>query len=179
MNERRLFLKKSFALVTIPITSQNLFSYSLPTDKILHLHNIHTGESIKATFWEKDHFVESELKRLDYFLRDYRLNKTAKIDRNLYKLLYAIQLIGNTKKPVEIISGYRTIQTNEILRKHSKGVAKHSFHTLAKAIDFNIKDRYLRDTLKIVKKLQVGGIGYYPKSSFIHIDTGRARFWRG
>ena len=179
MNQRRDFLKKSFAVTSTAFISQNLFSLSLPVDKTLHLYNIHTGESIKATFWAKDHFVESEIRRLDYFFRDYRLNKVADMDINLYRLLYAIQLVGDTKKPVEIISGYRSVQTNEILRKYSRGVAKHSFHTLARAVDFNIKDRYLKDTLKVARKLQVGGVGYYPKSGFIHIDTGRVRFWRG
>jgi uncharacterized protein YcbK (DUF882 family) len=179
MNQRRDFLKKGLILASSTVVSQDLFSLSLPVDKTLHLHNIHTGESIKATFWEKDHFVESELKRLDYFLRDYRLDKVAKIDRNLYRLLYAIGLVGDTKKPIEILSGYRSLQTNEFLRRHSKGVAKHSFHTLARAIDFNIRDRYLKDTLKVARKLQVGGVGYYPKSSFIHVDTGRVRFWQG
>jgi len=179
MSTRREFLKKSFALASFALPAKELLALSLPIDKTLHLHNIHTGESIKATFWAKDHFVESEIRRLNYFLRDYRLNRSAKMDQNLFNLLYAIQLVGDTKKPIEILSGYRSVQTNERLRKHSKGVAKHSYHTLARAIDFNIKDRYLKDTLKVARKLEVGGVGYYPKSSFIHIDTGPVRFWRG
>jgi len=178
MYKRREFLKKSLALSSF-LASPNLFSLSLPIDKTLHLHNIHTGESIKATFWEEDHYVRSELKRLNYFFRDYRLDLVANMDKNLFNLLYAIQLVGDTKKPVEIISGYRSIKTNNSLRRHSRGVAKHSYHTKAKAIDFNIKDRYLKDTLKVARKLEVGGVGYYPRSSFIHVDTGPVRFWHG
>jgi len=179
MLSRRDFLKGGASVITSVVATPDLFSLSLPVDKTLHLHNIHTGESIKATFWAKDHYVKSEIVRLNYFLRDYRINKPAKMDYNLFNLLYAIQLVGDTKKPVEIISGYRSLLTNEKLRKYSKGVAKHSYHTLARAIDFNIKDRYLKDTLKVAKKLQIGGVGYYPKSSFIHVDTGPVRFWQG
>lgn len=179
MKQRREFLKKSMGVLSAPFLSSDLFGLSLPVDKTLHLHNVHTGESIKATFWAKDHYVESEIRRLNYFLRDYRINKSAYMDHNLFNLLYAIQLVGDTKKPVEILSGYRSVQTNEQLRKHSKGVAKHSYHTLARAIDFNIKDRYLKDTLKVARKLEVGGVGYYPRSGFIHVDTGPVRFWKG
>jgi len=179
MKNRRDFFKKSFTLASTALLSPKLFSLSLPIDKTLHLYNIHTGESIKATFWAKDHYVSSEIRRLNYFLRDYRLNKSVSMDQNLFNLLYAIQLVGDTKKPLEILSGYRSLQTNNLLRKHSKGVAKHSYHTLARAVDFNIQDRYLYDTLKVSKKLGVGGVGYYPNNGFIHVDTGPVRFWQG
>ncbi len=179
MIDRRSFLKKSAILTGGSLLSPNLFGLSLPVDKTLHLHNIHTGESIKATFWAKDHFVSSEIKRLNHFLRDYRIDKTVTMDVNLYNLLYAIGLVGDTKKPVEVISGYRSPKTNSRLRKHSNQVAKHSFHTLAKAVDFNIKDRYLKDTLKVAMLMGFGGVGYYPKSRFIHVDTGPVRHWRG
>ena len=178
--ERRKFLKNSLLLASSPIITSNAFGLSLPVDKTLNLHNIHTGESIKATFFEKDHFVESELKRLNYFFRDYRINKVANMDVNLFSLLYAIQLVSNSSKSVDIISGYRSVQTNNFLRKHHhRGVAKHSFHTLARAIDFKIKDRDLKDVLRVSRMMEFGGVGYYPSNNFIHVDTGRVRFWRG
>ena len=178
--ERRKFLKNSLLLASSPIITQSAFGLSLPVDKTLKLYNIHTGESIKATFFEKDHFVKSEIKRLNYFLRDYRLNKVANMDINLFPLLYAIQLVSDSSKTVDIISGYRSKQTNEFLRKHNhRGVAKKSFHTLAKAIDFKIKDRHLKDVLRVSKMMKIGGVGYYPSNNFIHVDTGWVRFWRG
>jgi len=178
MRGRRDFLKSSL-LFGAGLCTNKAFGLSLPVDKTLHLYNIHTGESIKATFWEKDHFVESELDRLDHFFRDYRINKTVTMDVNLYSLLYAIGLVGDTKKPLEILSGYRSEQTNRLLRRQSHQVAKHSFHTRAMAVDFNIKDRYLKETLKVAMLMEFGGVGYYPKSHFIHVDTGPVRRWRG
>ncbi len=178
--ERRKFLKNSLILASSTFMTKSALGLSLPVDKTLNLHNIHTGESIKATFFAKDHFVESEIKRLNYFLRDYRLNKVAKMDIRLFSLLYAISLVSDSSKPIDIISGYRSKQTNEYLRKHHHlGVAKHSLHTKAKAVDFKIKDRYLKDVLRVSKLMRYGGVGYYPSNDFIHVDTGRIRFWQG
>lgn len=180
MNSRREFLKKSLIVGSgIIATPAELFSLSLPIDKTLKLHNAHTGESIKATFWSKDHFVKSEVKRLNHFFRDFRQNESAKMDKNLYQLLYGIQLVSNSKREVDILSGYRSQKTNKKLRRRSRGVAKRSYHTRAKAIDFNISDRYVKQTLKLARMLELGGVGYYPNSGFVHIDTGPVRYWRG
>ena len=176
--ERREFLSKIFWGSAI-LSSQSLFGISLPVDKTLRLYNIHTGEHITSTFFTKDGFVDEELRRLDYFLRDFRLNKVKKMDVNLYSLLYAIQITSDSKKPLEILSGYRNIKTNNYLKRHNHHVAKHSFHTVGKAVDFNIQDRRLRDILKIAKLMEMGGVGYYPNNRFIHVDTGPIRFWRG
>ena len=178
MMQRREFLKKTFLASTL-LSTNSLFGISLPVDKTLKLYNIHTGETISSTFFSKDGFVDEELARLDYFLRDFRLNKVEKMDINLYSLLYAIQITSNSKEPLEILSGYRNIKTNNYLKKHNHNVAKHSYHTVGRAIDFNIQDRYLKDTLKIAKLMEMGGVGYYPRNRFIHVDTGPIRFWRG
>ena len=177
--ERRKFLKNSLLLAYSTILTESAFGLSLPIDKTLKLYNIHTGESIKATFFVKDHFVDSELKRLNYFFRDYRLNEVANMDINLFSLLYAIQLVSNSSKSIDIISGYRSKKTNELLRQNHHKVAKNSFHTKAKAVDFKIKDRYLNDVLRVSKMMEMGGVGYYPNNYFIHVDTGPVRFWRG
>ena len=179
--ERRKFLKLGLGLGGTALLSPNLFGKSNYHDKVLHLHNVHTGESIKSTFWQKDDFVVSELQRLNYFLRDFRSMQVANMDINLFSLLYAIQQnMGGTKKPIDVISGYRSPWTNDFLRKHHhEGVAKKSYHLRAQAIDFNIKDKHLRDTLKIAKLMELGGVGYYPNSKFIHVDTGPVRTWVG
>ncbi len=177
--QRRAFLKNSLLLASSTIIPSSVFGLNLSEQKILKLYNIHTGEKIKATFFEKNQFIESEIKRLNYFFRDYRLNKVADMDVNLYLLLHAIQLNCGSNATIDIISGYRSKKTNEYLRRHHHKVAKKSFHTKAMAIDFKIKDRYLKDVLKIARVLEYGGVGYYPKNSFIHIDTGPVRFWHG
>ena len=178
--KRRDFIKSMALCGGGLLLPKELYSLSLPVDKTLNLHNIHTGESIKATFFAKDHFVFSEIKRLNHFLRDYRLNKTANMDIQLFPLLYAISLVSGSNKTIDIISGYRSKQTNEYLRVHEhRKVAKGSYHTRAMAIDFKIKDRYLKDVLRVSKLLKTGGVGYYPNNQFIHVDTGPIRYWKG
>ncbi len=178
--ERRNFLRNFLLFASTALFCDDVFASSLSDDKILRLHNVHTGENIKATFFANNQFIDSEIKRLNYFLRDYRLEKVANIDINLFSLLYAIQQNMHSKKSIDIISGYRSIQTNNYLRRHHHlGVAKNSYHTKARAIDFKIKDRYLKDVLSIAKLMEFGGVGYYPSNNFIHIDTGPVRFWRG
>jgi uncharacterized protein YcbK (DUF882 family) len=150
----------------------------LPVDRKIKLYNIHTGEHLKATYWSKDHFVKSELHKINHFLRDYRTGETQNMDIKLLDLLYSIQLIRDTSKPFQVVSGYRSPKTNEMLRRRSEGVAKNSFHLKARAIDINLPGTELKDLKKLAKFLQRGGVGYYPKSGFMHIDTGPIRYWK-
>jgi uncharacterized protein YcbK (DUF882 family) len=179
MNQRREFLKKSILLgASMTVSPYELFAYRLPVDRKIKLYNIHTGEHLKATYWSKDHFVKSELHKINHFLRDYRTGETQNMDIKLLDLLYSIQLIRDTSKPFQVVSGYRSPKTNEMLRRRSEGVAKNSFHLKARAIDINLPGTELKDLKKLAKFLQRGGVGYYPKSGFMHIDTGPIRYWK-
>ena len=178
MNQRRDFLKKSIIVGTgLILAPYELFGLSIPVDKTLTLYNAHTGEHLKATYWAKDHYVQSELKRINYFLRDFRTGDVQQMDVKLLDLLYAIQLIRDTDKPFKVLSGYRSPKTNALLRKKSEGVAKNSFHLKARAIDINLPGTELRDLKKLATFLRRGGVGYYPRSGFMHIDTGPIRYW--
>ncbi len=178
MNHRRAFLKKSIFLgAGLALSPSDLFSLSIPVDKEIKLYNIHTGEHIKATYWSKDHYVLSELERINYFLRDFRTGEVQMMDVELLDLLYAIQLIRDTDKPFKVISGYRSPKTNAQLRKKSEGVAKNSYHLKAQAIDINLPGTELKDLRKLATFLRRGGVGYYPRSGFMHIDTGPIRYW--
>ncbi len=179
MNLRREFLKKSLALgVGLLVSPYELMAYRLPVDRTLKLYNTHTGEHLKATYWAKDHFVKDELHALNHFLRDFRTGDIREFDVKLFDLLYAIQLIRDTDKPFQVLSAYRSPKTNAMLRKHSEGVAKNSFHLKAKAIDINLPGTELSDLKKLSQFLHRGGVGYYPGSGFIHIDTGPIRYWQ-
>jgi len=179
MNHRREFLKKSIVLgAGLTASPFDLFAYRLPVDREIKLYNIHTGENIKATYWAKDHFVTSELNKINHFLRDFRTGDVQKMDVELLDLLYSIQLIRDTNKPFQVLSGYRSPKTNKMLRKKSEGVAKNSFHLKAQAIDINLPGTELRDLKKLAKFLRRGGVGYYPRSGFMHIDTGPIRYWK-
>jgi len=178
MNKRREFLKKSILLSTgLAVSPYELFAMKIPTDKTIKLYNIHTQEHLKATYWSKDHIVESEMKKINHFLRDFRTGDQQEMDPKLLDQLYAIQLIRDTNKAFQVISGYRSPKTNAMLNKTTEGVAKNSFHVKAQAIDINLPGTELKNLKKLAKFLQRGGVGYYPKSGFMHIDTGPIRYW--
>ncbi len=178
MNQRREFLRKSILLgAGLSVSPYELFAYRLPVDRQINLFNIHTGEHLKATYWAKDHFVKSEIDKINHFLRDYRTGDIQQMDIKLLDQLYAIQLIRDTNKPFRVISGYRSPKTNQMLRKSTEGVAKNSFHLKAQAIDINLPGTQLKDLKKLARFLRRGGVGYYPKTGFMHIDTGPIRYW--
>jgi len=178
MINRREFIKKSLIVSGgLLVSPSELFSYRLPVDRVIRLYNTHTGEHLKATYWAKDHFVKSELDNLNHFLRDFRTGDVKKFDVKLFDLLYALQLIRDTNRPFQVLSGYRSPKTNNMLRKKSEGVAKNSFHLKAQAIDINLPGTHLKDLRSLAHFLRRGGVGYYPKSGFMHIDTGPIRYW--
>jgi uncharacterized protein YcbK (DUF882 family) len=178
MNNRRDFLKKSIILgAGLAVSPYELFSYRLPVDRSIKLYNAHTGEHCKATYWAKDHFVKDELKKINHILRDHRTGDVQEMDVELLDLLYSIQLIRDTNKPIKVFSGYRSPKTNKMLRNTSEGVAKNSFHLKAQAIDINLPGTELKNLKRLAVFLGRGGVGYYPKSGFMHIDTGPIRYW--
>jgi len=146
-------------------------------DRVLSLFNTHTGENVTATYWAEGQYVKEGLKDIEWLLRDHRVGKAHSIDKRILDALYAMQCKVDCKRPFHIISGYRSEKTNSMLRGSSSGVAKKSFHMQGRAIDIRVP-RF--DTAKLRKaalSLKVGGVGYYPRSNFIHIDTGRVRSW--
>ncbi len=178
MNSRRSFLKKSIILgAGLCVSPYELFSLRLPVDRSIKLYNAHTGEYLNATYWAKDHFVKDELKKINHLLRDHRTGEVREMDLKLLDLLYSIQLIRDTDKHIKVFSGYRSPKTNRKLRKNSEGIAKNSFHLKAQAIDINLPGTELKNLKKLATFLRRGGVGYYPRSGFMHIDTGPIRYW--
>jgi uncharacterized protein YcbK (DUF882 family) len=147
-------------------------------DHLLLLYNTHTGERIDIVYRRGDQYIPDALTKLDYFLRDTRTGDVRHFDPRLYDILSDLTLsIGHPGGEIDIICGYRTPSTNESLRAHTTGVAKNSLHIQAEAIDLRMPGI---DTLKLRKAalaLGRGGVGYYPHSDFIHVDTGRVRQW--
>jgi len=145
----------------------------------LNLINTNTSETyaykIKASFFNN----ELNYDMLDYFFRDWRENKTIKMDRGVIKNFLKVceSLLGSDRElQVDITSGYRTKKTNEKLRRNSYNVAKNSMHLVGRAIDFRIRNRSISTLEKAAEKLTPGGLGIY--SGFIHIDTGPYRRWK-
>ncbi len=177
-SQRRKLLLLSGAtagLALLPGLAEASVSSSRP--RILTLNNLNTGETLKTEFFNGSSYNKSELVRLNHFFRDYRANQVRKIDPRLFDQLYRLQVMLGTRKPVQLISGYRSLATNNRLRSHGTGVAKHSYHTLGQAMDFHIEGVQLATVRAAALKMRAGGVGYYPKSDFVHIDTGPVRHW--
>ena len=147
-------------------------------ERSLSLLNTHTGERLKEfVYWEKGDYILDALENLNHVLRDHRTNQVHPIDPMTLDLMAAISRKVGAKQPFEIISGYRSPQTNKALSKQSRGVAKKSYHMQGKAVDLRLPGVPLRAVRKAALELRMGGVGYYAKSDFVHIDSGRVRSW--
>jgi uncharacterized protein YcbK (DUF882 family) len=149
---------------------------SLP-EKELRLYDIHSQKSIEVVFWKDGAYVPEALEKLNHFLKDRRNGRVTKMDPELFMLLHRIHDTLDASGPIHIISAYRSRESNEAMRAAGRGVAKKSQHVEGKAIDIRIPGiptKVVRDT---ALKMGVGGVGYCAKSDFVHVDTGRPRFW--
>jgi uncharacterized protein YcbK (DUF882 family) len=176
MLSRRDFLKWSLAGGAALVGTASR-ARSLPAERSLKFYNTHTGEQLAATYWADGQYVSGELAAIDRLLRDYRSGDVLAIDRRLFDILYALQQRTDARGTYEVISGYRSPATNAWLRRHSGGVAKNSLHTHGQAIDIRLTGVALADLRRAALGMQSGGVGYYPGSNFIHLDTGRVRAW--
>ncbi len=177
-NRRKLLALCGAALGAAAILpTPALATLSTPRPRILTLNNLHTGELIKAEFFDGRGYIQDELAKLNHFFRDFRANKITSIDPSLFDQLYRLQGLLGSNRPVQLISGYRAIDTNNELRAHSRGVAKNSYHTKGRAMDFHIEGVSLSNIRKAALSMRAGGVGYYPRSNFVHIDTGPVRHW--
>lgn len=148
-------------------------------ERRISLHNLHTGEKLKTTYWAEGMYQPDEMRAINYLLRDHRTGDIEQIDSALIDLLNILHYRLDGKQPFHVISGYRSPKTNNMLRTSSSGVAKQSLHTLGKAIDIRLPGTRLTVLRDTALALKAGGVGYYPKSDFVHVDTGRVRSWSG
>ncbi len=147
------------------------------TQRALAFHNLHTGERLTTVYWQHGSYVEQALADINFILRDHRTNDVIAIDTNLLDLLHALRQKLDTEQPFHIISGYRSPKTNAMLRRRGRGVAKKSMHMKGRAIDLRIPKRSTKAVRRAALALRLGGVGYYPSSGFVHVDTGRVRQW--
>lgn len=148
----------------------------LPSREI-SLFNTHTGEKLVAEYCREGEYTGAALHEINHILRDFRTGEIKAIDPGLLNLLHAITTRIKPGAQVHIISAYRSPATNLALAKKSGNVAKHSLHMEGKAIDIRIPGCDLQTVRQVARAMQVGGVGYYGQSNFVHIDTGSVRFW--
>ncbi len=143
------------------------------------LYNTNTSESLDTVYWAEGRYLGEALIRIDKLLRDHRTNESTPIDLALIDLLYRIRRRMRVRRPWHVISGYRSPATNEALRKNIPGVAAKSLHSLGKAVDVRLPGRTLMALRRVSHFQRAGGVGLYPGSAFVHLDTGRVRYWIG
>lgn len=146
-------------------------------EKSLKLFNTHTGETFSSVFWVDGQFLPDALDEINRLLRDHRSNQVMPIDPNLLCLLGKVSAQVGPGTTLHVISGYRSPETNQLLADRGDGVARHSLHLEGKAIDIRVPDCDLTTVRKVAMSLCGGGVGFYPDSQFVHIDTGRVRSW--
>lgn len=175
---RRKFLKLGMLAAALPLPASASAWLAAP-ERRLRFHNLHTGENLDLAYWVQGDYVPESLAEINHVLRDFRNDQVAAIDPSLLDLLSRVNLALGSSQPFQVISGYRSPATNQMLRENSSGVAKHSLHMEGKAIDIRIPGVALADLRKTGLALQAGGVGYYPASDFVHLDVGRVRTWGG
>jgi uncharacterized protein YcbK (DUF882 family) len=172
---RRDFIK--LALCAGAFAAAPRLAWADQAPRALSFYNLHTGESLKLAYCENGRYVPSAMEALNHLLRDYRTGDIHPIDPSLFDQLYALQRRMETPGTYHVISGYRSPKTNQMLHAHSDGVANHSMHLEGRAMDIRLPGTDLALLHKAALSMNAGGVGYYPDSDFIHLDTGRVRRW--
>jgi uncharacterized protein YcbK (DUF882 family) len=143
------------------------------------LHNLHTGDRFDEVYWEAGAYVPDALAQAQYALRDWRNGQEHFMDPKLFDALHGVSQKLGTTQPFQIISGYRSPQTNAMLHARSDGVASRSQHMLGKASDVRVGGVELAHLHKAALAQKAGGVGFYPVSNFVHMDVARVRTWTG
>ena len=143
----------------------------------LSFYHTHTGKALSVVYYKNGAYEPRALAEIDDFLRDYRNGDEHHIDPHLLDVLYDIKLKTGTRAPFQVISAYRSPETNQMLRDTTVGVAKDSMHLRGQAIDVRLADVSLETLRGVALDLKRGGVGFYPESQFVHVDTGRVRWW--
>ncbi len=174
--DRRRFLRTAATLAPIACLPTMAFA-SVQEPRRLRFYHTHTAEKLDVVYFEDGSYLNDGLGELNYLLRDFRSGEITDIDPALFDFLHAAQQRVGSNGSFEIISGYRSPATNEMLRKRGGGVARTSLHMQGKAIDVRLTDADSKHLRQAGLDLARGGVGYYEKSNFVHLDTGRVRWW--
>ncbi len=178
--DRRSFLKKAVLAAAAGFSPVPVFGavHRLSSSaRILSLYNTHTEETLDAVYCIRGRYCQDALEDVNHILRDHRTGEVATIDPMLLDFLYAISRKLASRAPFHIISGYRSPATNDLLRRRSGNVARNSLHMEGKAIDIRLPGYSLATIRRVALDLKRGGVGYYPRPDFVHIDVGKVRYW--
>jgi uncharacterized protein YcbK (DUF882 family) len=176
---RRTFIRRVVALgAGAPLVMAGHSARGTPsTERTLELEHLHTRERIAIAFASGSAYVRASLDALNRFLRDHRTGEITNIDHALFDQLFALHRLLDANVPFQVVSAYRSPATNAMLLARGGKVALDSLHIQGRAIDIRLAGVALADLRDAAKSLRLGGVGYYPASNFVHLDTGRIRSW--
>lgn len=173
---RRHFLT-ALAAAPLVLTARPVRAATSAAGRALRLKHLHTGETLAVEYFQGGRYQPDALAAVNHLLRDFRTGDVHAIEPALLDVLFALRQTTETRRSFEVISGYRSPVTNAALRKKSEGVAARSLHMSGRAIDIRVGDVPLAALRRSALALGRGGVGYYPASNFVHVDTGRVRAW--
>ncbi len=178
ISRRRFLTRSSMAAAgALLLPSTKSAASILSTERTLSFHNVHTDEELTIRCCpEKDYDRETRL-RFSSLLRDHHADEVREMDPGLIDIFFALSAFTGSTGTFRILSGYRSPETNSWLRRFSHGVAEHSMHIEGKAVDIRMDELSVREIRQAGMALAMGGVGYYPRSNFVHLDTGRIRHW--
>jgi uncharacterized protein YcbK (DUF882 family) len=174
--DRRAVLRLGFG-VAVSLGASPAFARTVRSPRTLAFDNVHTGERLEATYFERGAYLPDALVAIDKILRDHRTDETIEMDVRLLDLLCSLRATLGSRRRYEVFSAYRSPATNAALFEEGYGVAEHSFHVIGKAIDVRLPDRSVPALRRAAVQLRRGGVGYYPRSGFVHVDVGPLRRW--
>jgi uncharacterized protein YcbK (DUF882 family) len=175
-----LFLAAAFSLLPAAASNDSRIQNDsgAVAERHLRLYHTHTGEHIDIVYRRGSDYLPEAEAQLDHFLRDHRTGDIKHYDPRVFDILSELtDAVGHPGAEIDIICGYRSSWSNEFLRSKSQGVAKNSLHMQAHAIDIRIPGVNTLTLRDAALALHEGGVGYYPRSGFVHVDTGRVRTW--
>ena len=173
----RMIRQAKIILLTCVLAFSCALQGSVSDSRTLEFLHTHTGESLKVTYYSDGTYRPEAMSQVRSFLADWRNQEQQDIDPELLDILWQLKQVSGVDGAFEVISAYRSPATNDMLRKKSSGVASKSQHLLGKAIDVRLRGAKLAELHQAARDLKLGGVGYYPGSDFIHVDTGRVRYW--
>lgn len=163
-----------------PTYAEDRFEFVSPDEKTLSLIAPTTGEkALGIPFWSEGKYQPDAIREVAHIMRDWRTGDTCPVDTALLDLLYELQRRLDTKEPFQVVSGYRSPKTNAALARKNRRVARQSLHMEGRAMDIRLDRRSPGEIQRVALALGRGGVGYYPRMRFVHVDTGPVRQWRG
>ena len=176
MVSRRLFLAGAGAgvasTIAAPVLAKGAGQY-----RAVSLINNRTAEKLNTVYWVEGEYIPEAMEAINYIMRDWRQSLVKRIDPRTIDIIAATHNLLDCSEPFEVVSGYRSPQTNAMLRSRSRGVAKKSYHTRGMACDLKLQTRSVFQVSSAAKSLGAGGVGRYRRSNFTHVDSGPVRDW--